>query len=70
MFYVKTKLNDDSVLEVDITRDNVFCRCPLCGAEVQINLEDDYIGDKDFSVQNSEVACEKCSRKVLAGDRK
>ncbi len=69
MFYVKTKLNDDSLLEVDITRDNVFCRCPLCGTEVRIK-PDDCIIEEDFSILNSEVACEKCSRKVLAGDRK
>ena len=69
MFYVKTKLNDDSILEVDIMRKNVFCQCPICGAEIRINL-DDYTGDADFSIQTSEVVCEQCSRKVLAGDHK
>ncbi len=69
MFYVKTQLNNDAMLEVDITDTNVYCRCPFCGAEVPVDL-DDFTGDEDFSVNTSEVACEKCSRKYLAGDRK
>ncbi len=68
MFYVKTQLNDDAMLEVDITENNVFCRCPLCGDEVPVNL-DDFTGDGDFSVYSSEVVCGKCSRKVVAGER-
>ena len=68
MFYVKTQLNDDAMLEVDITENNVFCRCPLCGDEVTVNL-DDFTGDEDFSVYSSEVVCGKCSRKVVAGER-
>lgn len=68
MFYVKTQLNDDSMLEVDITENNVFCRCPLCGTEVPVNL-DDFTGDEDFSVYTSGVACANCSRKVAEGDR-
>ena len=69
MFYVKTQLNKDAMIEVDITDTNVFCRCPFCGQEVPVDL-DDFVRDEDFSVADSEVACEKCSRKVLAGDRK
>ena len=65
MFYVKTKLNDDSVLEVDITRDNVFCRCPICGAEIQVHT-DRCIADADFN----EPPCEDCGRKVMEGVRK
>ncbi len=68
MFYVKTQLNDDAMLEVDITETNVFCRCPLCGSEVPVDL-DDFTGDEEFSVYSSEVACAKCSKKLMAGDQ-
>lgn len=69
MFFVKTQLNKDAMIEVDITDTNVFCCCPFCGQEVPVDL-DDFVGDEDFSVTDSEVACEKCGRKYLAGDRK
>ena len=57
------------MIEVDITDTNVFCRCPFCGQEVPVDL-DDFTGDEDFTVAGSEVACEKCSRKFLAGEIK
>lgn len=69
MFYVKTHLNNDAAIEIDITRANVFCRCPLCGKEVPVDLND-FIGDEDFDICASEVACETCSRKFLAGSAK
>ena len=69
MFYVKTQLNDDAMLEVDITDTNVFCRCPLCGSEVPVDLND-FTGDADFNVITSGVACARCSRKYLEGDGK
>ena len=65
MFYVKTQLNQDAQIEIDSTRANVFCRCPLCGKEVQADLTD-FIGDEDFDLCASEVACDACSRKYLA----
>ena len=30
--------------------------------------KDGFSGDEDFTVAGSEVACEKCSRKFLAGE--
>ena len=69
MFYVKTQLNQDAMIEVDITDTNVFCRCPFCGQEVPVDL-DDFVRDEDFSIADSEVACEKCSRRFLPGEAK
>ncbi len=69
MFYVKTQLNRDALIEVDITGTNVFCRCPFCGHEVPVDL-DSFIRDKDFSIAGSRVACEKCSRGFPNGNRK
>lgn len=45
MFYVKTKLNHELTLEVDITPDNVFCRCPDCGKEVHATPDVDGLFD-------------------------
>ena len=63
MFYVKEKIND--VMEVSIEiEDNVFCRCPKCGNEVDVELSD-FIGDKDFDLYSSSVCCSKCSKKFF-----
>ena len=66
MFYVKTQLNRDAMIEIDITDTNVFCRCPFCGQEVPVDL-DDVVQDENFSIADSEVACGKCSRRFLPG---
>lgn len=39
MFYVKEPLTDTLEVHVEINDENVFCHCPVCGKEVQVNLE-------------------------------
>ena len=38
MFYVKEQLNDAMEVSVEINDENVYCRCPKCGCEVQVIL--------------------------------
>ncbi len=38
MFYVKEQLNDAMEVSIEINDENVFCRCPHCGSEVQVDL--------------------------------
>ena len=33
MFYVKENINDTLEVTVEINDENVFCRCPRCGAK-------------------------------------
>lgn len=40
MFYVKEQLNDAMEVSIEINDENVFCRCPHCGSEVQVDLAD------------------------------
>ena len=63
MFYVKEKINDAVEVTIEIA-DNVFCRCPKCGVEVEVDLSE-FIGDKDFDLYGSAVCCEKCSKKFF-----
>ena len=63
MFYVKEKINDAVEVRIEIA-DNVFCRCPKCGVEVEVDLSE-FIGDKDFDLYGSAVCCEKCSKKFF-----
>ncbi|WP_270420202.1 hypothetical protein [Acidaminococcus massiliensis] len=39
MFYVKEPITDNMEFQMEITDKNVFCRCPVCGKEVPVNLE-------------------------------
>lgn len=64
MFYVKEKINDAMEVTVEINDENVFCTCPKCGIEVQVNLED-FVGDEHFDLFGTAVCCEDCSRKML-----
>ena len=64
MFYVKVRLNEDTVLETDITQSNVCCRCPRCGREVNVDLTA-FVGDEDFNPFDSAVLCEDCSEAYL-----
>lgn len=63
MFYVKTRLDPETVIEVDITDENVFTRCPECGAEVQIDLNDMVDEGGQLDLYGVSVCCEVCSRK-------
>ena len=39
MFYIKERINDAMEVTVEINDENVFCTCPECGDEVQVDLE-------------------------------
>jgi len=62
MFYVKTQLNEDAAIVVDITDENVFTTCPDCGKEVQVDLTD-FAGDEEFDLYDTGVYCPECSKR-------
>lgn len=39
MFYVKKTIGDTTEINIEINDENVFCRCPVCGREVLVDLE-------------------------------
>jgi len=43
MFYVKTHLDKDTTIAVNITTENVFTRCEHCGKEIPVDLEDFFV---------------------------
>lgn len=68
MFYVKEAINDTMEITIEINDENVFCRCPVCGREVSVNLED-VLGDGKGDLFGTAVMCEDCSRELMeAGD--
>lgn len=68
MFYVKEPINDAMEVTIEINDENVFCRCPVCGKEVLVNLEK-VLGDGKGDLFGTAVLCEDCSRELMeAGD--
>ncbi len=63
MFFVKEAINGAVDIQIEITEENVYCHCPRCGEEVQVDLNE-FIGDKDFDLYGTVLYCEDCSRKV------
>lgn len=64
MFYVKANLTPDVEIKIDITDENVFCRCPHCGEEVPVDLSL-FATDEDFDINSSAVLCEDCTEEFL-----
>ena len=58
MFYVKTQLNPELTMEVDITPHNVFTRCPDCGRELHVPPTEDGLIDLNCVG----VCCPECVR--------
>ena len=38
MFYIKTRLNDETTITTEITPDNVYTHCDECGRELRVDL--------------------------------
>ena len=63
MFYIKENINENVEIRVDIDYDNVYCRCPRCGKEVKVDLNE-FFGDKEFDLYETRLYCDDCARKV------
>lgn len=53
MFYIKTKINEDTCITTEITDENTFTTCVDCGCELQVDLDLFGLG----------MRCEECSYK-------
>lgn len=67
MFYVKETMGDAAEVKIEINDENVFCRCPHCGSEVQVNLQD-ILKDEDSDLFGTAVLCENCTRRMMGGE--
>ena len=67
MFYVKVTMGDAAEVKIEINDENVFCRCPHCGSEVQVNLQD-ILNDEDSDLFGTAVLCENCTRRMMGGE--
>ena len=65
MFYVKAELAEGISINVDITDENVFNICPVCGAECQVDLVGVIKDGEDFDLYGSAIYCQECTQKKL-----
>ena len=64
MVYVKETVSDSMDVTIEINDENVFCRCPRCGDEVQVDLQEIL---KEENLFGTAVFCESCSKKMRGG---
>lgn len=63
MFYLKTKINDETAIITELTGENVFTFCPECGKEFKIDLHDVFADGGDL--YGTAVYCAECSAKRI-----
>lgn len=63
MFYVKSQINEDAHIKIDITDENVFCTCPKCGTEVLVDLVEVF-QDGESDLFGTDVYCTECSKEI------
>ena len=66
MFYVKERLSDTLEISTQITDENVFCHCPMCGSEVSVDIAE-ILGDGESDLFGTAVYCSECSKKITVG---
>ena len=67
MFYVKERISDALEVSIDIGK-NVYCKCPNCGAEVAVDL-DDVCADGNVDLSITSVLCDRCAHMIFGGRR-
>lgn len=63
MFYVKTKINEETTITTELTDENVFTICPECGKEFAIDLYDVFADGGDLF--GTAIYCAECSSKRI-----
>ncbi|MDY3213872.1 MAG: hypothetical protein SOW77_01125 [Ruminococcus sp.] len=63
MFYVKSHLNSETPIEIELTADNIFTNCHECGTERCIDLEELLRSGGDLC--STKVYCSDCSARRI-----
>ena len=61
MFYVKSRIGENSAIVTEITDENVFTCCPDCGSEIAVDLSD-LADEGQLDLYELGVLCPACSR--------
>jgi len=69
MFYVKEKISPAAQITIQIHYDNVFCICPECGCEINVNLVS-LLSVNKAGLYDTAVFCKNCSKLKLKNLKK
>ena len=61
MFFVKEKISDTMEVGIQIMPDNVYAKCPKCGCDHKVDLNDVF-EDEPVDLFGVSIYCEKCSK--------
>ena len=63
MFYIKTSINDNVEMKIDIYDDEIYTQCVKCGKEIQVPTEvlQEVLENGDFA--STSLYCEECSKR-------
>lgn len=64
MFYVKEELNGSMEITIEINDENVFCTCPHCFKEVQVDIVE-VLRDPESDLFGTQVLCKECAKKYF-----
>lgn len=59
MFYVKSQINEEMTASIEIHDNNVFTRCPVCGKEKQVDIQDVL---QDGDLYGTAIYCGDCAK--------
>lgn len=62
MFYTKTTIGNTTI-ETEINDETVFTRCPLCGKEIPIDL-DEHFAAGNFELCSTTIFCSSCTERA------
>ena len=66
MFYAKEKLSENAELAVELTEENVYCKCRVFGREVSVSLAAVF-ADGEGDLASTAVLCAHCTSEVMGG---
>ncbi len=66
MFYVKEKINESMEISIQITDENVFSHCPMCGVELMVDIAE-ILSDGESDLYGTSIYCSECSKRIRAG---
>lgn len=65
--YIKTKITDDIEINIQLYSDQIYCKCPVCGVEVNVDADQLLdILENDGDLTTTAVYCDPCSEKYRA----
>ncbi|WP_206460394.1 hypothetical protein [Anaerovorax sp. IOR16] len=65
-FFVRRKLNNGSEIVISITDENVFTKCPVCGKEIQADLQE--LFENEGELFGTTFYCEEHAPEIINGE--